>query len=125
MEVVSSARASVLPVLGDAPRISAPPPPDAIKTELPAQATVQQGGAPEKPSPEKSRPEAGSVADVSRTVTIDAQTQDLVFQTISEESGEVLRQVPDQALLRIRAYSRELLEADAAPEERYRLSRFV
>ena len=125
MEVVSSARASVLPALGDAPRISAPPPPGANKTELPAQATVQQGGAPEKPTPEKSRPEAGSSPDVSRNVTIDAQTQDLVFQTISEDSGEVLRQVPDQALLRIRAYSRELLDAGVDAEERNRLSRFV
>jgi hypothetical protein len=66
-----------------------------------------------------------SAPDVSRNITIDAQTQEIVLQTISDESGEVLRQVPDRALLRMRAYSREQREAQAEAETERHLSRIA
>ena len=126
MEVVTSARVSVLPSLGDAPRVSAPPAPDAVKTELPAQATVQQTAAVPKPTNAKSGPEPDAGREVSRDITIDASTQELVFQTINDRSGEVIQQVPDRALLRIRAYSREQREAEAeAAENERRVSRIA
>ncbi|NNM74704.1 hypothetical protein [Enterovirga aerilata] len=117
MEVVSSARISVLPGLGEAPRVVAAPAPDSVRTELPAQATVQQSAASQKPANETRNAEPDPRTDVSRNVTIDASTQALVFQTINERSGEVVRQVPDQALLRIRAYARELRDAEAESAE--------
>ena len=125
MEVVSSARVSVLTSLADGPRITAPPKPDSVKTELPAQATVQQAGAPQKPADEKSGPAPDATGDVARHVTIDAKTQSLVFQAINEKSGEVIRQVPDKALLRIRAYSREQREAEAEAESERHVSRIA
>ncbi len=113
MEVVSSARVSVLPGPGDAPRVNAPPALGAVKTELPAQATVQQAAATPKPTAAKSGPDPDAASEVSRDVTIDASTQELVFKTINQKSGEVVSQVPDKALLRMRAYSREMRQADA------------
>ena len=113
MEVVPSARVSVLPGHGDVPRIVAPPAPSAVKTELPAQATVRQTAALQKPADTTGGPEPDKGTEVSRDVTIDASTQELVFQTINDKSGEVVQQVPDKALLRIRAYSREQREAEA------------
>jgi uncharacterized FlaG/YvyC family protein len=41
-------------------------------------------------------------------VIIDPQTRDVVFQVIEVSSRQVMRQVPDQALLRIRAYVRAI-----------------
>ena len=125
MEVVSSARISVLPGLGDVPRVSAPPAPDAVKTELPAQATVQQTAAPAGPTDAKSGPEPDPTSEVSRDITIDASTQELVFKTINDRSGEIVQQVPDKALLRIRAYSREQREAEAEAESERHLSRIA
>lgn len=49
--------------------------------------------------------------EVSRELTIDASTREIVFRAISTQSGEVVRQVPDQALLRIKAYAREMRQA--------------
>jgi uncharacterized FlaG/YvyC family protein len=49
---------------------------------------------------------------VERNITVDPRTRELVFQTISKETGEVVRQVPDEAMLRLRAYVREMQEAE-------------
>jgi hypothetical protein len=125
MEVVSSARVPVLPGPGEVPRIVAVPARDAVRTELPAQATVQQTGAPPKLRDAKSGPEPDPGSEISRDVTIDASTQELVFKTINEKSGEVVQQVPDKALLRIRAYSREQREAEAEAESERHVSRIA
>jgi hypothetical protein len=125
MEVVSSARVSVLPGLGDAPRVNAPPALNSVKTELPAKATVQQAAATPKPTAARSGPDPEGASEVSRDVTIDASTQELVFKTINQKSGEVVSQVPDKALLRIRAYSREQREAEAEAESERHVSRIA
>ena len=125
MDVVTSPRFSVLPSPGDAPRVTAPPAPDAVKTELPAKATVQQTVAPQKLAEQKSGPEPDPAGEISRDVTIDPSTQELVFRTISERSGEVVQQVPDKALLRIRAYAREQRDAEAEAESERHLSRIA
>jgi flagellar protein FlaG len=44
---------------------------------------------------------------IERHVTVDPRTRQLVFQAVSRETGIVVRQVPDEALLRLRAYMRE------------------
>jgi hypothetical protein len=41
-------------------------------------------------------------------VVIDSQTREVIFRVIDLQSGEVDHQVPDAALLRMRAYHREL-----------------
>jgi flagellar protein FlaG len=48
---------------------------------------------------------------VERKTDVDPRTSELVYQTLDTKSGEVLRQVPDEALLRIRAYTSELRAA--------------
>jgi uncharacterized FlaG/YvyC family protein len=39
-----------------------------------------------------------------------------VFQKIDERTGAVVRQLPEEAVLKLRAYARELREADSAPD---------
>ena len=91
----------------------------AVKTQLAPEAAVQQAG---KTPPVQFAPNEG--ADfrasldlamrevVERNITVDPKTRELVFQTISKETGEVVRQVPDEAMLRLRAYVREMREAE-------------
>ena len=49
---------------------------------------------------------------VERNIVVDPRTRELVFQTVSKETGEVVRQIPDEAILRLRAYIREMSEAE-------------
>jgi flagellar protein FlaG len=113
MEVVTSARSSVLPVQGDASRVNAASAPGPVKTELPAQATVQQAAPPSKSENGGRGSEPDSATDLARRVTIDPDTQEFVFQKINRDSGEVVRQVPDQAILRMRAYRQEREQVSA------------
>lgn len=58
----------------------------------------------------------------NKTVVRDEATQELVFRTVSAETGEVVNQFPDDAILRQRAYSvqqrrAELNQTQAKAEE--------
>ena len=45
-----------------------------------------------------------------REFSFDAQTREVIFRVIDVRSGQVERQVPDAALLRMRAYTRAMAE---------------
>jgi hypothetical protein len=55
---------------------------------------------------------------LSREVFVDAQTREVIFRVIDERSRRVVRQVPDQALLRMRAYNKALLNGESPAEAR-------
>ena len=91
----------------------------AVKTELAPEAAVQQAGdAPAVRFAASGGADFHAALDsamreaVERNITVDPKTRELVFQTISKETGEVVRQVPDEALLRLRAYVRDMIEAE-------------
>ena len=109
----------VAPAAPAAPRVDILAAAGAVKTQLAPEAAVQQAG--ETP-PVRFVPSDGADFSASldsamrevveRNITIDPRTRELVFQTISKETGEVVRQVPDEAMLRLRAYVREMREAE-------------
>jgi hypothetical protein len=51
-----------------------------------------------------------------RSVVLDPATQDLIFRVVDVRSRQVVRQVPDEALLRMRAYARALAEGKGMTE---------
>ena len=51
-----------------------------------------------------------------RSVILDPATQDLIFRVVDVRSRQVVRQVPDEALLRMRAYARALAEGKGTTE---------
>jgi hypothetical protein len=51
-----------------------------------------------------------------RTVVLDPATQDLIFRVVDVRSRQVVRQVPDEALLRMRAYARALADGKGMTE---------
>src|SRR5829696_2178367 len=96
------------------PDVSAPPRADtlaqagAVKTELAPEASVQQGGGAEavrfEPSEASSRRAALEAAVqnvIRRNITIDPKTREVLFQSIDRRTGEVVRQVPEEALLKL------------------------
>jgi flagellar protein FlaG len=91
----------------------------AVKTQLAPEAAVQQVGktpavqfAPSEGADFHAALESALREVVERNITVDPRTRELVFQTVSKETGEVVRQIPDEAILRLRAYVREMVEAE-------------
>ena len=60
-------------------------------------------------------PSASSDA-YQHSVIMDPATQDLIFRVIDVRSRQVVRQVPDEALLRMRAYARALSDGKSTNE---------
>jgi hypothetical protein len=75
---------------------------EAVATELPpAQAVTAVSPA---------APALGLSDPYEYQVLVDPATHDVIYRTVDERSRQVVRQVPDQALLRMRAYARSLAE---------------
>lgn len=77
---------------------------DAVKTELPAPKAVA-AVEPVAPVREKARTTPGVT---SHQITIDRDAAAIVYQTIDDSTQQVVRQFPDDAILRRRAYFRSL-----------------
>ena len=78
------------------------------KTVTAAEATLAARDAPYSP---------GSSSDVfQRSVILDPTTQDMIFRVVDVRSRQVVRQVPDEALLRMRAYARVLAQGKGMNE---------
>jgi uncharacterized FlaG/YvyC family protein len=88
--------------------------PGSVRTELPARAVVTAAKAAEKVRYEPTDAARDTVtrelalnSSTRRQLDIDEATSAVVSKVIDAESGEVVRQVPEEALLRMRAYVRE------------------
>lgn len=98
------ARLGASPPAAVAPSAVAAP----VRTDLPRQAA----GEPRPPAaqPDQLRDPLPDVAPArERQLSIDPVTRSLVSLVFDGETGELLSQVPDVAILRMRAYAREAL----------------
>lgn len=53
---------------------------------------------------------AKQVAPFTREILIDPQSREVIFRVVDVRSRQVVRQVPDEALLRMRAYTRAIAD---------------
>lgn len=100
-------------------------------TELPAPQSVVQVNDSDATGAANGKAMGPSADDVSfaekiaetepptrREFDLDPETADLVFKTINEDTGEVIRQLPSEAILKVRAYARDDQSAhQSGPEE--------
>ncbi|MFL6807646.1 MAG: flagellar protein FlaG [Bradyrhizobium canariense] len=88
-----------------------------VTAELPADATVQQVGAAEVVHFDPSGADVGTALDgllsefIKRNIEI-PETREIVLQVVDRDTGRVIRQTPDEAILRLRVYIRELRAAE-------------
>jgi len=85
----------------------------AVKTDLPAEAAVQQV---QEAAAVRFEPHDGVQARatldeamrdaIRRRIVVDQKNREVIHQTVDERTGEVIRQIPEKALLRLRAYAR-------------------
>jgi flagellar protein FlaG len=106
MDSATSARSIGVAALG-APRSTLAALRQTARTELPADMTVTAGAAVENVKLDISTAGSAmrSIEDaVRRATVVDPQTRQMVFRATDPRSGRVLVQIPDEALLRLRAY---------------------
>jgi hypothetical protein len=85
----------------------------AVQTELPAPKAVTAAA-----NAAHAQAALGRAPTLTREVFVDAQTREVIFRVIDERSRRVVRQMPDQALLRMRAYNQALLDGEKPSEAR-------
>jgi flagellar protein FlaG len=106
-----------------------------VRTEMPVRAVVSEAaksdrqartddaGVDSEPDAEKSRAAARrkqvpAEREVDREIELDTETKALVFRKIDVQSGDVVQQVPEEAMLRMRALIHAWGEGGAAPTGR-------
>lgn len=99
-------------------RLLTQPPAGAVATELSPTASVQQVSptAAAQADGGSGRPLVPSDV-IERRLTIDPTTHEIVSQAVDRKTGDLVSQVPDEGLLRVRAYLHDVvaaLEARAA-----------
>ena len=92
-------------------RAEAPPVRDATPTNLAPPQTVT---ASTKANETRQDPVQTGTSDPSyvRKIILDAHSREVIYQVIDAKSGRVVRQIPEEAMLRLRAYNRAALEKE-------------
>ncbi len=83
---------------------------DAVRTDLAPSKSVM--ALPAGSAVRSDMPNAGNQADTTREVIIDPAAREVIYRVIDVSSGRVVRQIPDEALLRLRAYTRALAQGE-------------
>ena len=84
----------------------------AVATDLaPAQSVTASTNA------DAARHDAQSAQDSNvRKIILDAHSREVIFQVVNADSGRVVRQIPDEAILRLRAYTRAIAQGQTPNE---------
>jgi hypothetical protein len=118
LEAAVSTDFNIRPVGTPAPSQTAPPlraaAADAVATELPARASVTVA---DPTLAVRNDPQTGGNGPLSHQVVLDPEAASIVFQVVDDRTNLVIRQFPDDAMLRRRAYfhTLDVMKADRAP----------
>ena len=86
---------------------------EAVATDLaPAQSVTAAAGA---SAPRHDTAPAVQDGNV-RKIILDAHSREVIYQVLDVSSGQVVRQMPDEAMLRLRAYTRAVAEGQTPNE---------
>jgi flagellar protein FlaG len=98
-------------------RPDAAPVRDAVPTNLAPPQTVT---ASSKPNATRQDPVQTGTSDPSyvRKIILDAHSREVIYQVLDVGSGRVVRQIPEEATLRLKAYVRALANG-ATPNQAY------
>jgi|GEM_PF-2511313 len=103
-----------------APERNAP----AAKTDLPAEATVNpseeasDGQRAANNEQNRQKPQDPAVSPVERRNVLDLESESMVYVATNTDTGQVVRQIPSETLLRLRAYAKTTEENQSAEASR-------
>jgi hypothetical protein len=81
--------------------------PDPVATDLPTSKAVTSSS-----SSSSSTQTRNDAPTTTHETIIDPQTRELIYRVIDVQTRQVVRQVPDEALLRVRAYAQAMANGD-------------
>ena len=85
----------------------------AVGTKL-SDAAVEQAPTAQKPGADlPQQATAANLDSVDRKIKIDPATQQVIYETVDKSSGLVVRQVPEETMLRLQVYARAMRQAEA------------
>ena len=109
------------PAATTAPTAPSPVSAGTVRTELPPEASVQavtEADAvrfePSRGANERAALDAAVSAMIKRNIEIDPKTREVIFQSVDQRTGEVVRQLPEETMLKLRVYAREMRKAESA-----------
>ncbi|ALK08780.1 hypothetical protein [Blastochloris viridis] len=118
METGLTIRPAAGTTLFGAAREESVPLPKAVPTELePEKAVIATGesgkiealpGSPRRRGDNATSASNGTESDIETLVIFDTESRDIIFRMIDVRSKQIIDQIPDHALLRLRAYSRAI-----------------
>jgi uncharacterized FlaG/YvyC family protein len=114
-------------------RVELRPERQVTRTELPQEKTVLPQAETQQKNVDQNDPSRKLRADLNtkidklqsepvKKISIDSESQELVFRTVSAETGKVVSQFPDEAYLRQRAYADHVEKAKALAESQAKIS---
>jgi hypothetical protein len=108
---------SIRPVGAPAPTPVSPPASlaanDAVQTDLP---TSQSVTAADPSTVVRNDPQAATIIDISHEAFFDRDASSMVYEVVDQNSGQVVDQYPDEAVLRRRAYFHAMDLAKGTPQ---------
>jgi flagellar protein FlaG len=79
-----------------------------------SEAAVEQAPTAPKVKADTPHQAAASPDSVDRKIKIDPATQQVIYETVDKDSGQVVRQVPEETMLRLQIYARAMRRAEAS-----------
>ena len=96
-------------------RPEAAPVREAVATQLTAARSVTALADPTAPRNEAARA-APAQPSQAHVVVLDPHSREVLFRVVDVRSGRIVRQVPDEAIMRLRAYTRALAKGESPNE---------
>lgn len=84
-----------------------------VRSEIPVRSAVAtELAAPKSVTapPETSRSTSSADSSRVREIVLDPHSREVIYRVVDVRSRRVVRQIPEEAMLRLRAYARETLE---------------
>ena len=94
-------------------RFAQPAPQQAVQADI---ARAPKVTPPQTTSEPSQKPQPVQAERITRKTDIDWTTNSMVYRVIDSRSGQVVSQSPDEALLRMRAYARQVATQTAAEQ---------
>jgi hypothetical protein len=88
----------------------------AVQTTLAASRSVTAAAGSDRLTGHDSARNALLQQQMTRELVIDSQTREVIFRLVDVRTGQVERQMPDAALLRLRAYNRNMVNGESPLE---------
>jgi hypothetical protein len=100
------------------PATAAAPPAGVRVDTMPVRESVPTDLAPPHAIAASAKPVEARNDDTKGKIIVDAHSREVIYQVLNVDSGRVVRQIPEEATLRLRAYVRAMANGESPAQTR-------